>query len=165
MKTLFLLRHAKSSWKDETLPDFERPLNRRGKRTAETIGRYFKTSAIVPELILCSPAERTRETLNLVLKAARWTAEVRYDQRIYEASAQRLVEVVSQIENDRKVAMLVGHNPGLEDLLLLLTGNTEVMPTGAIAKLLLKTPKWETAIDKRATLDWIVRPRDLENDR
>jgi phosphohistidine phosphatase len=162
MKTLFLLRHAKSSWKDETLPDFERPLNRRGKRAAETMGRYFKTSAIVPELILCSPAERARETLNLVLKASRWTTEVRYDQRIYDATAQRLVEVVSQIDNDRKVAMLVGHNPGLEDLLLLLTGNTEVMPAGAIAKLLLKTTKWTTAIEKRATLDWLVRPKDLE---
>ena len=162
MKTLFLLRHAKSSWKDETLPDFERPLNRRGKHAAETIGRYFKTSAIVPELILCSPAERARETLNLVLKASRWATEVRYDQRIYEASAQRLVEVVSQIDNDRKVAMLVGHNPGLEDLLLLFTGTTEVMPTGAIAKLLLKATKWPTAIEKRATLDWLVRPKDLE---
>ncbi|HKU72519.1 MAG TPA: histidine phosphatase family protein, partial [Pyrinomonadaceae bacterium] len=85
MKTLFLLRHAKSSWKDETLPDFDRPLNRRGKRAAETIGRYFKTSASVPELILCSPAERARETLKLVLKASKWTTEVRYDQRIYEA--------------------------------------------------------------------------------
>ena len=162
MKTLFLLRHAKSSWKDETLPDFERPLNGRGKRAAETIGQYFKTSTIIPEWILCSPAERTRETVALVLKTARWSTEVRYDQRIYEASAQRLAEVVSQIDNDRKVAMLVGHNPGLEDLLLLFTGNAEVMPTGAIAKLLLKTTKWETAIEKRATLDWIVRPRDLE---
>jgi len=58
--------------------------------------------------------------------------------------------------------MLVGHNPGLEELLLLFTGNTEVMPTGAIAKLLLKTTRWTTAIEKRATLDWIVRPKDLE---
>jgi phosphohistidine phosphatase len=162
MKTLFLLRHAKSSWKDQSQADFERPLNRRGKRAAETIGKYFKTSSIFPELILCSPAERTRETVELVLKASRWSTEVRYDQRIYEASAQRLVEVVSQIDNDRKVAMLVGHNPGLEDLLLLFTGNTEVMPTGAIAKVLLKTTKWTTAIEKRATLDWIVRPKDLE---
>src|ERR1044072_9974015 len=149
MKTLFLLRHAKSSWKDETLPDFERPLSRRGKRAAETIGQYFRTSSIVPELILCSPAERTRETVGLVVKAARWNVEVRYDQRIYEASAQRLAEVVSQIDNDRKVAMLVGHNPGLEDLLLLFTGNTDVMPTGAIAKLLLKTTKWTSASERR----------------
>jgi len=144
------------------MADFERPLNRRGKRAAETIGQYFKTSAIVPELILCSPAERTRQTVELLLKNARWSTEVRYDQRIYEASAERLVEVVSQIDNDRKVAMLVGHNPGLEDLLLLFTGNTEVMQTGAIAKLLLKTTKWATAIEKRATLDWLVRPKDLE---
>ena len=163
MKTLFLLRHAKSSWKDETLADFERPLNRRGRGAAETMGNYFKTEGIVPELILCSPAVRARETLDLVAKAAKWSTEVRYDQRIYEASGMRLAEVVSQIDNDRKVAMLVGHNPGLEDLLLLFTGNTETMPTGAIAKLLLKTTKWATAVDKRATLDWLVRPKDLED--
>jgi len=120
MKTLFLLRHAKSSWKDETLADFERPLNRRGKRAAETMGAYFKSEGIVPELIVCSPAVRARETLELVTKAAKWSTEVRYDQRIYEASGMRLAEVVSQIDNDRKVAMLVGHNPGMEELLLLM---------------------------------------------
>src|ERR1700752_993047 len=102
MKTLFLLRHAKSSWKDDTVPDFERPLNRRGKPAAETIGHYFTTSTIVPELIRSSPPERARETLERVLKSARWTSEVRYDQRIYEASAQRLAEVVSQIDNNWK---------------------------------------------------------------
>src|SRR6185503_20101071 len=162
MKTLFLLRHAKSSWKDETLPDFERPLNRRGKRAAETIGRYFKTSTIVPELILSSPAERTRETVELVLKAAKWTTEVRYDQRIYEASAQRLAEVVSQIDNDRKVAMLVGHNPGMEELVLLLTAESVAIATGTCAKVAVKASKWANAVDKRATLEWLVKPRELE---
>src|ERR1051325_3345599 len=111
MKTLFLLRHAKSSWKDETLADFERPLNRRGKHAAETMGEYLKAKGVVPELILCSPAVRARETLALVTKAAKWATEVRYDQRIYEASGLRLAEVMAQIENDRKLVMMVGHNP------------------------------------------------------
>jgi phosphohistidine phosphatase len=164
MKTLFLLRHAKSSWKDETLADFERPLNRRGKHAAEMIGDYLKAKGVVPELILCSPAVRARETLALVTKAAKWTTEVRYDQRIYEASGLRLAEVVSQIENDRKTVMMVGHNPGTEELLFLLTGNSEEVPTGTVAKVLLKTTKWATAADKRATLDWLVKPRDLERD-
>src|SRR5215510_12737237 len=162
MKTLFLLRHAKSSWKDETLADFERPLNRRGKRAAETIGNYFKSEAIVPELIVCSPAVRARETLALVSKAAKWSTEVRYDQRIYEASGMRLAEVVSQIDNDRKVAMLVGHNPGMEELLLLLTAESVGIPTGTCAKIAVKANKWANAVDKRATLEWLVKPRELE---
>jgi len=162
MKTLFLLRHAKSSWKDETLADFERPLNRRGKRAAETMGAYFKSEGIVPELIVCSPAVRARETLELVTKAAKWSTEVRYDQRIYEASGMRLAEVVSQIDNDRKVAMLVGHNPGMEELLLLMTAESVGFATGTCAKVAVKASKWANAVDKRATLEWLVKPRDLE---
>ena len=164
MKTLFLLRHAKSSWKDETLADFERPLNRRGKRSAETMGNYLKTKGITPDLILCSPAVRARETLELVTKAAKWSTEVRYDQRIYEASGMRLAEVVSQIDNDRKVAMLVGHNPGMEELLLLLTAESVGVATGTVAKVAVKANKWANAVDKRATLEWLVKPRELEDD-
>lgn len=164
MKTLFLLRHAKSSWKDETLADFERPLNRRGQRAAETMGNYFKSHGIVPELILCSPAVRARETLELVSKAAKWSAEVRYDQRIYEASGMRLAEVVTQIENDRNVAMLVGHNPGMEELLFLLTSERVEVPTGTFAKIAVKSTKWVHAADKQATLESLVKPRELEGD-
>jgi phosphohistidine phosphatase len=164
MKTLFLLRHAKSSWKDDSLPDFERPLNRRGKRAAATIGDYLRSRDVTPDLVLSSPAVRARETIALVRKAAQWTTEVRYDQRIYEASAARLAEIVSQIENDRKLVMLVGHNPGMEELLLLLTGITERLRTASVAKITLKTSKWATATEKTARLEWLVSPRDLERD-
>jgi phosphohistidine phosphatase len=162
MKTLFLLRHAKSSWKDETLADFERPLNRRGKRAAETMGDYFRSEGIVPELIVCSPALRARETLELVSKRAKWSTEIRYDQRIYEASGMRLAEVVSQIDTDRKTALLVGHNPGMEELVLLLTAESVQIPTGTCAKIAVKAGKWANAVDKRATLEWLVKPRELE---
>jgi len=162
MKTLFLLRHAKSSWKDERLPDFERPLNRRGNRASTTVGHYLKIRIKTPDLVLCSPAARTRDTLELLLKAAKWSTEVRYDQRIYEASGMRLAEVISQIDNDRRVALLVGHNPGLEELLLLLTSVTQKMPTAAVAKVVLKTTKWANAIEKRATVEWLVKPREIE---
>lgn len=162
MKTLFLLRHAKSHGKDETLPDFERSLTRRGKRVAETVGRYLKTHASVPQLILSSPAVRARETTELVINAAKWATEVRYDQRIYTADEMRLGEVVAQIENDRKVALIVAHNPGIEELLLLLTGNREQVPAGSVAKIRIKATKWSNAVDKRATMEWLVTPRELE---
>ena len=163
MKTIFLLRHAKSSWKDQSLPDFERPLNRRGWRAAETIGRYLKTREIVPDLVLSSTAVRARETAEIVVKTAKWRTEVRYDERIYEAGAIRLLEIVSQIENDRGKVLVVGHNPGLEEFLQLLSGKIEPMPTGGLAKLVLKTSKWVAVLDKKASLEWLIRPRELED--
>ena len=162
MKTLFLLRHAKSHGKDETLPDFDRPLTRRGKRAAETVGRYLRTNARIPELILSSTAVTTRTTVELLVKAAKWTTEVRYDERIYAADGMRLAEVVAQIENDRKVVLIAGHNPGIEELLALLTGNSERIPAGAVAKIRIKVNKWANAADKTATLEWLVTPKELD---
>jgi phosphohistidine phosphatase len=161
VKTLFLLRHAKSSRKDQSLPDFERPLNRRGKDAAERIGRYLQREVIVPELVLSSPAVRARETIERVAKAAKWVPEVRFDQRIYEAGGLRLLEVVSQIENERKTALLVGHNPGIEELLMLLAGESMKVPTAALLKLELKSSKWATAADKRAKVAWRIKPSKL----
>jgi phosphohistidine phosphatase len=162
MKTLFLLRHAKSQRKDETLPDFERPLTRRGKRAAETVGRYLKAHAGVPQLILSSPALRARETTELLVNAAQWSTEVRYDQRLYTAGQMSLAEVVAQIENDRKAALIVAHNPGIEEFLSLLTGNGAQIPAGSVAKIRIKATKWANVGDKRATLEWVVTPKDLE---
>ena len=161
MKTLFLLRHAKSSWKDQSLPDFERPLNHRGKKATDKLGRYLKDELIVPDLVLSSPAVRARETIERVMKAANWIADVRFDQRIYEAGGLGLLEVVSQIENDHKTVLLVGHNPGIEELLMLLTGESKKVRTAALIKLELKSSKWATAADKRAKLAWRIKPRDL----
>ena len=163
MKTIFLLRHAKSSWKDQSLPDFERPLNHRGRRAAETIGRYLKTRDVVPDLVLSSTAIRARETVEIVVRTAKWRTEVRYDERIYEAGAMRLLEIVSQIENDRKTVLVVGHNPGMEEFLQLLSGKIEQIPTGGLAKLVLKTSKWVAVLDKKASLEWLIRPRELED--
>src|SRR5258708_19872364 len=102
MKPIFFLRHRKSRWRDQSLPDFERPLNRRGQQAAETIGRYLRAKEIVPDLVLSSTAVRARETIEIVVKTAKWRTDVRYDERIYEAGAMRLLEIVSQLENDTK---------------------------------------------------------------
>lgn len=163
MKTLYLLRHAKSSWADATLADFDRPLNERGKRAAETIGNYLKANNITLQLILCSTALRTRETLAIVTKASELNSQVRYDERIYEASSKRLTDVISEIENDRNAVMLIGHNPGMEEILLLLTGARQGMSTGTLAKIAFNTMSWTTAVNSRGKLEWIVSPRELEH--
>lgn len=163
MKTLFLMRHAKSSWKDEKLPDFDRPLNSRGKAAAGLMGSLIQKKKLAPELVLSSPAVRARETIDIVMKAASLRAELRYDQRIYEASPLRLLEVISEIEEDRKRVLLVGHNPGMEELLEMLTGHVEHVATGALLKIDLAAAKWSRVLEGRGNLDWIAKPKDLAN--
>jgi phosphohistidine phosphatase len=141
MKKLLLLRHAKSSWDDASLPDFDRPLNERGQRAAPLVGEFMRERKFHPDLIVCSPAKRTRETIALVLEAAAVEPPIRYDERIYEASVGHLLEIISQLEDDKTEVMLVGHNPGFENLLERLTGKTERMPTAALARIALNAER------------------------
>lgn len=161
MKTLLLLRHAKSSWNDAGLQDFDRPLNGRGRKDAETIGRFIRKQRVVPDLLLSSPALRARETIETIMKTAKLQSELRFDQRIFEAGPLRLLEVVSQIEDDRSMVLLVGHNPGMEELLQLLTGGTEHMATGTLAKIDFKAASWGKVLEEKGSLDWIVKPKEL----
>ena len=159
MKTLFLLRHAKSSQKG--VSDFERPLNVRGIAAAKLIGEVIQKRKLTFDLVLSSPAVRARETTQLVLAAAKIQPVIRFDQRIYEAGPSRLLQVVSEIEPDVDTAVVVGHNPGLSELLQLLTGETQHMSTANLAKIDLENPDWGTTKLGGGTLDWILRPKEL----
>ena len=161
MKKLLLLRHAKSSWEDTSLPDFERSLNERGKRAAPLVGKFLRAQKILPDLIICSPATRARETIALILEAAGIETELRFDERIYEATVPRLFGVISEIEDDRQEVLLVGHNPGFENLLESLTGQTERMPTAALARIALNSDKWGEAGAKGGQLEWLVKAKEL----
>lgn len=161
MKTLYLLRHAKSSWTDSGLQDFERPLNGRGREAAPLVGRFMKKNKLRPDLLLSSPAERARQTAALVSEAAGFAAGLRYDERIYEADAARLLEVISQVEEGADAVLLVGHNPGLEELLALLTGEAQGMPTAALARVSLEIEKWGKVREGTGRLEWLVKPKDL----
>ncbi len=164
MKTIYLLRHAKSSWKDESLSDIERPLNGRGSKAAEMMGAFLKREEVIVDLVLSSSAVRARQTTDRLLEAANIRTDVRFDERIYEAEVPRLLEIVKQIENTKKSILLVGHNPGFEEFLEWLTGALETMPTGALAKVSLKNSAWESIQEKAGTLEWIVRPKQLQKD-
>jgi len=165
MKKLLLLRHAKSSWDDTGLADFERPLNDRGRRAAPLVGRFMRERELRPDLVLCSPAERTRQTVALVLEAAGLSAPVRFDERIYDATVGRLVEVVSQAGEGAGEILLVGHNPGMEELLELLTGETRRMPTAALARIHLDTDDWAELGAHTGRLEWHVKPKELEGSK
>lgn len=161
MKTLLLLRHAKSSWQNLGQRDFDRPLNERGKKAAPLMGRFMRKEKVQPGLVISSPAERARQTAALVMESAKLKAELRYDERIYEASAVRLLEVISQVEDDTEVLLLVGHNPGLEELLRLLTGEAQHMPTAALARIVLAVEKWSEVRGQSGRLEWLLKPKEL----
>ena len=160
MKTLLLLRHAKSSWKAGNVKDFDRPLNQRGLKAAPQVGKSLRKRKLKLDLVLSSPAERARQTTQLMLESARLNVELRYDERIYEASAARLLEVIAQIEDSANVAMLVGHNPGMEDLLKVLTGEERHLSTAALACIELNVEKWSKVRDGIGRLEWLAKAKE-----
>jgi phosphohistidine phosphatase len=162
MKTLLLLRHAKSSWKDLEMADFDRPLNQRGRKAAEAMGKYIAKQQIEFDLVISSPAVRARQTIELVLKAAKVSPALRFDQRIYEASPMRLLEVVSEVEDESKAVLLVGHNPGIEELASTLSGQEGHMSTASLVRIRFNAKKWEKLAEKNGELDLFVKARDLE---
>ncbi len=144
--------------------DFDRPLNKRGLQAAPLIGRYIGQRKVRPDLVLSSPAERARQTTALAIEAAGIKAEVRYDERIYEASTEQLMEVVSEIDDNASEVLLVGHNFGMEQLLERLTGEVHRMPTAALARIVLELDHWNLVRDRAGRLDWIVKPKELANE-
>jgi phosphohistidine phosphatase len=161
MKTLFLMRHAKSSWDDPALADFDRPLNERGQKAAPLMGRLLRERKVKPDLVLSSPAERAKQTAALVMEAAGIKKKVTYERRIYDASLGQLLDVITGIDDKCSVVLIIGHNPGLEKLLEYLTGESERMPTAALARIALNIDKWSTTGDLSGTLEWIMRPKEL----
>lgn len=162
MKTLLLLRHAKSSWDDPSLEDFERPLAPRGRRDAPRMGKALRERGPAPDSILSSPATRTRETIEAVGKAAGLGVLPEFRDTIYAASSAELMKVIRSIPDTSTHAMLVGHNPGLEDLVGRLTDTTgERMPTCALACIELQTDSWSDVEDDSGRLLWLLKPKEL----
>ena len=158
MKNLFLLRHAKAVSSSSGWRDFDRSLSAQGREQAEHVGKYLKQQNIGFDLVLSSTALRARETTELVLTAAGSMSEVRYDQRIYEASAQQLLELISGLEDEKKEVLFVGHNPGLEELLKRLTGRFETMGTSTLAKIVIGRSEWIEAATENRDLNWLCKP-------
>ncbi|HSG05999.1 MAG TPA: histidine phosphatase family protein [Nitrospiria bacterium] len=116
MKSIILVRHAKSSWKDATLKDFDRPLNKRGKRDAPWMGEKLKERNILPDLILSSPAKRARKTATVIAKAIGYPVrKIRYEDRMYHSGARDLLEMVRSLDDRQETVMLFGHNPDFSD--------------------------------------------------
>lgn len=171
MKQLYLLRHAKSDWADPGMEDFDRPLNRRGRKSAERMAAYLRAQTIEPGAILCSPARRTRQTLSLLEPVPGAIPPV-FDRRIYEARPGTLLTCLRDLPDGAPSVLLIGHNPGIEQLVHLLAGaNGEnqalerlaaKFPTCALAVLTAPVGHWHDLGPGICRLDSFVRPADLE---
>lgn len=171
MKVLTLLRHAKSSWDDPVARDFDRPLNRRGRLAARAVGRAMQEQGLAFDAIVASPAVRVMETLAEVAQGYGAALEPEWDKRIYLASPETLIDVVREAGGAAGRLLLVGHNPGMESLALLLTEGTAgplrdalslKYPTGTLAEISLDVESWDEVDRERGTLTRFIRPRDLD---
>jgi len=142
LKTLLILRHAKSSWRQSGLADQDRPLNKRGKRDAPRMGRLLRQEEIIPDVIISSSAVRARKTAQLVIEESGYEGELRLEDDLYAAEPEAYLEVLQQLPDDIQCAMVVGHNPGLEELLELLTQDWQRLPTAALARVDLDLDAW-----------------------
>lgn len=172
MKTLTLLRHAKSGWDDTVARDFDRPLNAKGKRAAEIVGRHWRRERLAFDHAVASPALRVVETLAALEAGYGQAVAPAWDRRLYLASAAALLDTARTLPEDAASALLVGHNPGLEDLVLWLVPDhagsplrddvEAKFPTASTAVLTWDVAQWSEVAPGSATLAKFVRPRDLD---
>src|SRR5829696_5603095 len=156
MKTLFVLRHAKSSWENPDWSDFERPLNSRGLDAARFIGSLIYERKLAPQIIVSSPAKRAKQTAVLVKEIAEISKPVAFDERIYEASPLTLFNLIREFDEKWESVLVVGHNPGFENLVRLLTGETVQIPTAALAKISLHIEKWSDLGTNSNNLEFLI---------
>jgi phosphohistidine phosphatase len=171
VKTLTLLRHAKSGWDDRIPRDFDRPLNAKGRRAAQAMGRHLKTEGLIFDRIVASPAVRVVETLAEVGTGYDAEIEPMWDKRIYLASVTTLLDIVHETASDAERLLIVGHNPGLEDMVMLLVADgaadlraamEQKYPTATLAELSFDADDWAGVAPGTATLTRFTRPRDLD---
>jgi phosphohistidine phosphatase len=164
MKTLLLLRHAKSSAKDTDIDDHERPLNKRGKREAPRMGRLVRDEHLMPDLIVSSSAKRCRKTADRFIESSGFRGETRFSSELYEANAERIRQFLAALNANADRLLLVGHNPGLEELLENFTGTYTPLSTGALAHVELPIESWrDITIESRGTLQNTWQPGELED--
>ncbi|ETW95286.1 MAG: hypothetical protein ETSY1_31260 [Candidatus Entotheonella factor] len=160
MKTLLVFRHAKSSWKDDALDDHDRPLSKRGNKTAPLMGEWIAKQHAVPDLILSSTAKRAKSTAKKTAKAMGYQGDIHYDPRLYLASPKAYLKALRHYAHAHPSVMVVGHNPGLEDLVQHLTGADPALPTAALAEIVLDIESWqELTSNTRGQLRHLWLPR------
>jgi phosphohistidine phosphatase len=171
MKTLILMRHAKSAWDDPHQKDHDRPLNGRGRKAAPRMGEWLAGAGYKPDVVLCSTAQRARETLDLVKPSLPDDATIEHMRALYMAAPREMLTEIGKVPSTAEMVMLVGHNPGMGNLAGLLAGSGDTkalgnlhskFPTAAIAVLGFNVARWTDLAPESGTLLAFQRPRDLD---
>jgi phosphohistidine phosphatase len=162
MKTLLILRHAKSSWKNNNLADHERPLNKRGRRDAPRMGRWLKEQGLTPDLIISSSAERALATAEAVALASDYDGEINVTRQLYHAAPFAYLDAAKALGDDAEKVMVVGHNPGLGELITYLARQSIRVPTATLAHVTLELDEWADLDEETpATVHAVWRPKEL----
>ena len=162
MKTLLLLRHAKSSWKHHDLTDHDRPLNKRGQRDAPRVGRLLNDNGLTPAQIISSTARRAVDTAAAIAEQSGFRGTIELSDDLYHAAPDTLTAVLSNLYYEDDPVLIVAHNPGLERFLERMTGRYEPLPTAALAHISLDLSDWwQLRPETRGTLVNLWRPREL----
>jgi phosphohistidine phosphatase len=163
-KQLLVMRHAKSSWANPGLTDFQRPLNKRGLRVAPQVGAFVHQQGLVPDLVVSSTAVRAKTTAEIFIQNCEGVGEdqLNVDQDFYHAPASVYLDYLNRFSDESaNTLMFVGHNPGLEDLVERLSGGWEILPTAAVAHFDLGADRWSDIVFSRATLKNLWRPKEI----
>ena len=162
MKSLLILRHTKTSWKHPELTDHDRPLNKRGKRDAPRMGEILRSEHLIPEAIISSTAARAHATAKAVAKASGYKGKIALNLSLYSAGPEAYLKVLHELSDHYKRVLVVGHNPGLEELLEMFTDETQLMPTCTLAHVKFSIDSWiELDYKTKGQLAGIWQSRDL----
>jgi len=162
-KELLLLRHAKSSWDDPEVQDHERPLNKRGKQNAITMGKYLKRERLVPDLIISSTAKRANKTANIIAKTSGYEKKMLESEMLYSAIPENYKKVINEIPDKNNKVLLVGHNPILEEVIARILGESHIMKTCSLAHIELSLDSWKQfSFNTKSKLIDLVVARELE---
>ncbi|HIG27695.1 MAG TPA: histidine phosphatase family protein [Verrucomicrobiales bacterium] len=162
MKTLLILRHAKSSWRTPDMEDHDRPLKNRGDLDAARMGHLLSEKPLVPELILCSTALRARTTARILVENGGYSPDiVQLNPKLYLANPSTLLQLIHEVPDHLTNLLVVGHNPGMEELSEILTGAFEVFPTATLAQITFETDSWNQIKSKSGSLKNLWRPKEV----
>jgi phosphohistidine phosphatase len=171
VKRLTILRHAKSSWGDPGLRDFDRPLNDRGWKAARRMGRELKRRGIAFDLVIASPAARVRETIDGLTEELKLNVEIRFEPRMYGATSDMLLSIVRDLPESAHAPLLVGHNPGLQQFVIDLAESnggklrdrvSVKFPTAALAQIDLEAGSWADVEPGSGEIAELILPKELD---
>lgn len=163
MRTVLLMRHGKSSWDEQGVEDHDRPLTKRGKRQAKQMGQMLRTRDLLPDIVLSSTAKRARSTARRVIQASDYRGEVIYSEHLYFQGLGPYLESLVSLPDEAQRALIIGHNPLLEELVLLLSGEAVRLPTAAVACIDFPITSWAgLSVDVKGQLRCLLRPDERE---